>query len=221
MSPSKSNPKPDERAWLLPACLGLMTRGAAFHLVEWGARNGLSLIADYLDRPRLVSPAGEVLPGPEEYPRNPYPVLSRTGLGPEAGPPPEEPALWLQLAREASGPRLERLSWADSERLLAERWTPGEAEGLVVFSPLAGVPAGLAAILEPWGDLGFWVEWRLGPGGTAELAVHRFVEGELRTAVLGRAEAVGLTVLPGWNFLNRPFGPASRHTIEEPPRKMK
>ncbi len=222
MSPSKSNPIPEQRAWLLPACLGLMTRGAAFHLVEWGARRGLSLIADYLDRPRLVSPAGEVLPGPEEFPRNPYPVLSRTGLGPEAGPPPEQPVLWGQLAREAAGPRLERISWADSERRLAERWAPGEAEGLVVFGVMTGVPSRLADILKLWGDLGFWVEWRPGPDGGPELAVHRFVEGGLRTAVLARPAEGGLTVLPGWNFL-QPTLPVRRprHTIEEPPRKMK
>lgn len=199
-----------------------MTRGAAFHLVEWGARRGEGLIADYLERPRLVSPSGELLPGPEEFPRSPYPVLSRTGLGPEAGPPPGEPPLWGQLAREASGPNLERLPWEGCVRALASRWSPGEAEGLVVFSGHSGVPAGLAEILKPWDDLGFWVEWRPGPQGVPELCVHRFVEGELRSAVLGRAAEGGLTVLPGWNFL-QPTRPVRRprHTIEEPPRKMK
>lgn len=212
MSPSKSSP--EEGAWLLPASLAFMTRGAAFHLVEWGARDGLSLIADYLERPGLRSPEGLILPGPEEYRRSPFPVLSRTGLGPEACAPPEEPALWRQLSREPSGPRLERLSWERAEEVLRSRWTPGEAEGLLVFGLGSPPPAALRDILGPWGDLGFWVEWR-----RPDLAAHRVVDGVLRSAVLACAAEGFLTVLPGWNFL-QPTLPvkAPRHTIEEPPR---
>lgn len=149
-------------AWLLPACMGLVTRGTAFHLVELGTSAGLLLVGDYLPRtvPLLLAdgnPAAE----PEHWKDSPYPVLSRSGLDarPRRVEAPED-RLWLKacvwphdldrlarfeqaadlfacLARERSGPRLHEAPFAQAPDWLRSRLEPHPEEGLLVFNSQA------------------------------------------------------------------------------------
>lgn len=184
-------------AWLLPACLGFMTRKTPFHLVELDCGDGLNLIADYLERPPLYSEDGALLPGPEGYRDCPYPVLSRTGLGPGLKP----------AASDLFKPLGVRFLACAREEMLKNLPKIGADEGLLIYSH--HFPA-TASVLVP--ELGFWVDVK-----DDELSVSRLVEGALQTRVLAR----GRTVLKGWNFL-QPLGPVRRPklTLEEPPKKM-
>lgn len=209
MSPSRSR---HNAAWLLPACLGLMSRKTSFHLVGLEVGSGLDLIADYLEREPLYSEEGGLQPGPEEYGQSPYPILSRTGLDPS--PAPETSDLFLGLSREPAGPKVsacERPLMADA---VASRLPARPGEGLLVFDRGAPDAAAMRKVLAPWGDAGFWAEF------SGELRVHRMVGTELKSAVLARAEGERFVLLKGWNFL-QPLGPVKpqRVTIEEPPRR--
>lgn len=184
-------------AWLVPACLGFMTRKTPFHLVALGAADGMGLIADYLERPPLYSESGELLPGPEGYRDCPYPILSRTGLDPAPKPAASElfkalDVRFIACARE------------DMPKLIPK---PAPDEGLLVFSRGC---ADLRVDLAP--DLGFWVDME-----GDELRVYRRIEGSLQNRLLAK----GNVLLKGWNFL-QPLGPVRRPriTIEEAPKTL-
>lgn len=241
MSPSRLKLE-HRQAWLLPACLGLKSRGASFHLMQFGAEGGIDLIADYLERPPLVSPKAEPLPGPEGYRDSPYPVLSRTGLIdgplPARGPLSPEGELFAALRREPSGPRLFSCPLMEMPSSAAGRLSPRSHEGVLAFNCAftellddacyAEFRSGVASWLAQWGELGFWAELerpRVRTGkekSFRELTVHRMTGAELQSAVLGRVglEAGPFEVGQGWNFL-QPLTPVQpqRITIEEPPRR--
>lgn len=211
----------------MPACLGLMARKTPFHLVVLDIEDGLDLIADYLEREELfveLSPGapGEPVPGPEEYAKVPYPVLSRAGLGRAFGeiPGKSERELFETLSREPSGPKLYPCEPADMSGFIASRLVPRPDEGLLIYGPkrVPRVSQGLAEALRPWGDAGFWAELAEG-----ELRVSRWVQDRLDSAILAHIDSQDRFVLhQGWNFL-QPLGPIKpqRLTLEEPPKSMK
>lgn len=204
MSPSRSKAS----AWLLPACLGLNSRGTPFHLVQLGG-DPLGLIADCDERPALRSPEGEELPGPPDFAKTPYPILSRLGLAPAW----QEPGgLFAELKRSPGGPRLKACPWT-AAAAEAAAVPPAPFEGLLVFSWDAPEPPGMRELLAPWEDRGFWV---ILEGET--LSVARVIEGKLARVELARASEQ-LVVLKGWNFL-QPLAPVQRPrlTTEEPPK---
>lgn len=149
-------------AWLLPACMGFLTRSTPFHLVELGASAGLVLVGDYLPRttPLLLSD-GSSAAEPERYRDSPYPVLSRSGLDTRPRRLEErEDRLWLEaclwphdldrlsrlrtaadlfvsLARERSGPRLFEETFARAADWVRRRVPPHPEEGLLVFNAQA------------------------------------------------------------------------------------
>lgn len=234
MSLSKSRVEA-RSAWLLPACLGLKSRGTPFHLVEFSAGDGLDLIADCLSERRpLLTLSGEVLPHPAGYADSPYPILSRTGFV-ECRAPSSDP-MYQALSREASGPRLHECAIAGMPARAAEFLPSRPEQGLLAYNfglteslnetDYAAFREGVAAWLKGWGDVGFWAELGLPRGvqnGELELRVHRWLEGEFRVRVLGRLkEGEGFLVLEGWEFL-KPLSPVrpQRVTIEEPPKLLR
>jgi len=90
-------------AWMVPACLAFMTRNSPFHLLVMGPGDGQILIADYLKRRNLYSEDGKSLPGPEQYQKSPFPILSRTGLGPILRDSSQAGDLFAALSQESSG----------------------------------------------------------------------------------------------------------------------
>jgi hypothetical protein len=199
MSRSKSRAS----AWLLPAAYGLGTRATPFHLVVIGGEPD-ALIADYLDRPELVSEEGESLPGPEEFRKSPFPVLSRTGYFEKV---PAAAGLLESLMKEPAGPKL--LKWEG--RIAAPK--AGDFEGLLVVT-YGDAPEGMSELLKPWEDRAFWVAVR------DQLDVRRLVDGKIESKTLARIEAK-IVVFKGWNFL-QPLAPVKRapFTFEEPPKKF-
>lgn len=221
-------------AWMLPACLGLMTRKTPFHLVELGAGTGLRLIADYLEREALYSEEGDILPGPEQYHDLPYPILSRTGI--DSSPADASDQLFLKLSREPSGPKLYRGEPVDMPRLLSSLRPQKNDEGILVFNfslthkfndkQYEEFKEGMRKTLESWGDVGFWAELEFPRGRREEprqLRVHRVLGGELKSAALAKIDPKTdrFVLLKGWNFL-QPTVPvrAPRFTFEEPPKQM-
>lgn len=221
-------------AWMVPACLGLMTRKTPFHLVELGAGTGLRLIADYLKREILYSEEGETLPGPDQYNDLPYPILSRTGID-SARLGCADP-LFIKLSQEPSGPKLHHGEPTDMPRMVSSLRPQRNDEGIFIFNfslthklndeQYEDFKEGMRQTLKPWGDAGFWAELEL-PRGCGEeprqLLVHRVIGGELESAALARIDprTDRFILLKGWNFL-QPTVPvrAPRFTFEEPPKQM-
>lgn len=148
--------------WLLTACVGFMTRGAPFHLVDLGTSAGLTLIGDYWPREfSLLTEEGRPAELPEHYKQIPYPVLSRTGL--DAFPvdiSDDAQLLWMRaslfpeakdweerllraaklfraLIREEHGPKLLKIPFAKAAEYIGDRFKPHEDEGLLVYNSQA------------------------------------------------------------------------------------
>lgn len=247
--------------WLLTACVGFLTRGTPFHLVDMGTSAGLNLIGDYLERPwTLMRADGEPAEEPEHWRDMPYPVLTRLGL--DARPIaleeaeerlwlkacvwPDDPArlerfaraadLFVKLARDASGPRLEMCAFEEMPRRASQRIKPHPEEGILFFNSQASdfltgdeyqaLTAAVAEALAPWEDRGFWAELELPRGDRKafhELRVHRLIEGRLESRVLAMmtAHPSEVRLLPGWDFL-RPLKPLQRprFTVEDPVKTL-
>ncbi|HUG78671.1 MAG TPA: DUF2332 family protein [Burkholderiales bacterium] len=210
-------------AWMLAAGAAFRTPGMAFHLVELGTSAGLNLVGDHLPHEcRFASETGGSAPAPADWNGAPHRILTRAGL--DLRPRRlEDPAdrLWLkacvwaddlarlerleratqvflQLAREPSGPRLERCAFSEAPDWLAANRPPRHGEGLLVFNSIATIYLGdaeyadlqraMARVLAPWGSRGLWVEYERARGareGPLELCVHRALHGRLDTRLLG------------------------------------
>lgn len=229
-------------AWMLAAAAAFRVRGMPFHLVELGTSAGLNLVGDHLPHEcRFASEAGERAQAPAHWNGAPHDILTRAGLDlrPRRLQDPAD-RLWLKaciwaedlarlerleratqvflrLAGEPSGPRLERCAFAEAPQWLERNRPARPGEGLLVFNSIAtiylgeqdyaGLQHGMARALAPWGDRGLWVEYERARGrrdGPLELAVHRSIDGELRTCVLGsgapRPQEIRLR--NGWGMLS-------------------
>ncbi len=148
----------------------------------------------------------------------------------------EAAALFVRLARERTGPRLFPRDFKDMPAFIAENVKPREDEGLLVYSSqatdflddgaYAGLAAGLAKALAPWGDRAFWVELELPRDKSSEfhqLRAHRVKDGRLVSATLATTAAhpSNVRLKGGWDFL-APFGPVRppKVTLEEPPKRL-
>ena len=144
--------------------------------------------------------------------------------------------LFLRLEKSPGGPRLERCAYAAMPEFIRSRFKPHAEEGLLVYNSQAtdfladreyrSLEKGLARVLKPWGDRGFWAELELPRDRTSklhQLRVHRWTEGGFESRVLAAlTERPGEIVIEeGWGFV-RPLEPrrAPRVTIEEPPKRM-
>lgn len=210
-------------AWMLAAAAAFRTRGMPFHLVELGTSAGLNLVGDHLRHEcRFAGEAGESVPAPSHWNGAPHSILTRAGLDlrprrledladrlwlkgcvwaddlPRLERLERATRVFLRLAREPGGPKLERCAFSEAPDWLAANRPPRAGEGLLVFNSIATIYLGeadyatlqrsMARALAPWGGRALWVEYERARGaraGPLELAVHRVVDGALETRVLG------------------------------------
>jgi hypothetical protein len=126
----------------------------------------------------------------------------------------EAVAVFLALQGTPGAPRLAECDFEHSPGWLLENRPARPDEGLLVFNSIgtiylsaadyAGLRAGMAEALAPWGDRGFWVEYERARSSTGplQLAVHRVIDGKLRTRVLGSGEPRPrrMSLEDGWDF---------------------
>jgi hypothetical protein len=123
---------------------------------------------------------------------------------------------YLRLAEAASGPTLERCTFAGAPDWLRRNRRATPDAGLLVFNSIATVylshveygtlRRGMREALAPWGTRGLWVEFersRGNPAGPLNLSAHRLVNGELHTRVLatGEARPQEMRIVGDWDFL--------------------
>jgi hypothetical protein len=124
--------------------------------------------------------------------------------------------VFLKLQGRPDGPRLESCTFAQSPDWLLEHRPAKPGEGLLVFNSIgtiyladeeyASLREGMARALAPWADRAFWVEYERARGATdgpLELAVHRSIDGELHSRVLGAGppRPHEMQLRDGWNFV--------------------
>lgn len=226
-------------AWMIAAAAAFGARSMPFHLVELGASAGLNLVGDQLPHEcRLTWEAEQEIPT-LAWEDVPLTLLSRTGLDihprrleQEADRVWLKACVWaddlprlarleraiqvfLRLAKEASGPRLERCTFSQAPAWLAQHRPAARGEGLLIFNSIATIylgerayaelQQGMAGALAPWEGRAIWVEYERARGAAAgplELTIHRSIAGRLETRVLGSGapRPRELRLRPGWEF---------------------
>lgn len=123
---------------------------------------------------------------------------------------------FLRMRGTPRGPILAHCDFESAPDWLRIHRRAHEGEGLLVFNSIGTIyladddyrelSRGMARALAPWGDRAVWVEYERARGASAgplDIRVHRVIDGQLCTRVLGSGapRPVTLQLRAGWEFV--------------------